>query len=202
MSNEYFDSMAAQWDDNPMRRELTKAVWNFIQNSVSLEEDMNVVDFGCGTGLLSVLLSEKVKTVYALDASVGMLGRLCEKIDVNKIRNIRTVHYDLSKDEPLNIKADVVVSSMALHHIKDTDDVIAVLSNYLCDGGSVVLTDLCSEDGSFHKDVEVFHNGFEPEEIEKKLQRNGLKIKANKMVYEIRKNDNVYPVFGICAVKE
>ena len=194
--------MAAQWDDNPIRRELTKAVWGFVQSCVDIQDDMKVVDFGCGTGLLSVLLAQKCQTVYSLDSSVGMLGRLCEKIDVNKIRNIRTVHHDISKDEPLNIKADVVVSSMALHHIKDTGGVITALSNYLCDGGSVVLTDLYSEDGSFHKDVETFHNGFEPEEIEKKLQSNGLKIKANKMVYEIRKNDDVYPVFGICAVKE
>jgi ubiquinone/menaquinone biosynthesis C-methylase UbiE len=201
MSNEYFDSMAMQWDDNPMRRELAKAVWNFIENSVVFNDGMEAIDFGCGTGLLSVLLSERVKSVYALDASVGMLGRLCEKIDRQGISNIRTVHHDITSDEPLKIAVDLAVSAMALHHIDDTAEAVGKLASYLKPGGRILLVDLFSEDGSFHTDVEVFHDGFEPADIEKLLTSNGLRIVKSEKIFEMKKNDAVYPVFGICGEK-
>lgn len=202
MTNEYFDAQAAQWDDNPIRVQLSNAVWQFVESCNVFGENVSAMDYGCGTGLMSVRLAEKLKTVYAVDVSIGMIGRLCEKIDENKIANIRVVRHDMTTDEPLKISPEIIVSAMALHHIDNTADIIEKMVSQVAPGGNIILADLCSEDGSFHSDVEVFHNGFEPSYIEGLLKDNDAEIVSSEVVHDLVKNEKAYPIFGICAKKK
>ena len=77
MNSDYFDTRAKTWDENPMRQQLTQSIFNFIQKTISLHQSMTALDYGCGTGLLSFLLSDKVKSVHAVDTSSGMLSKPC-----------------------------------------------------------------------------------------------------------------------------
>ena len=51
-----FDRAAAQWDNNPMRVARSKTVAESIRQAVPLRTDMQVLDFGAGTGLLTLAL--------------------------------------------------------------------------------------------------------------------------------------------------
>jgi 2-polyprenyl-3-methyl-5-hydroxy-6-metoxy-1,4-benzoquinol methylase len=201
MSNEYFDAKALEWDDSPMRQQLSRALWQFIEYCGVLNKDMSVLDYGCGTGLMSMRLSRKVKTVYAADISTGMLGRLCDKIDDSEINNIRVIRYNMMLDTPLNICPDIIISAMALHHIQDVEDVVEKMAAMIAPGGNIILADLCAEDGTFHSTIQIPHNGFEPAYIEDLLMGNGMEITKSQVVFEINKNDKNYPVFGISAKK-
>ena len=53
--------MAAEWDDNPVRRELASAVAEAIITTISLDKKWSVLDYGCGTAMVSAILSKKVK---------------------------------------------------------------------------------------------------------------------------------------------
>ena len=93
MSNEYFDKQAAAWDDNPVRRELTGAIAAFILGTISLNKQFSVLDYGCGTGLLSFLLSDKAASICAADVSDGMLAQVRKKITDGNVKNIEAVNF-------------------------------------------------------------------------------------------------------------
>ena len=49
-----FDRVAGEWDANPARVALARAVTEAIRASVPLRPDMAVMDFGAGTGLVTL----------------------------------------------------------------------------------------------------------------------------------------------------
>jgi precorrin-6B methylase 2 len=53
-NRERFDRLAAEWDANPGRVALTQAVVAAIRNAVPLRPDMRALDFGAGTGLVTL----------------------------------------------------------------------------------------------------------------------------------------------------
>ncbi|MFA5293819.1 MAG: class I SAM-dependent methyltransferase [Phycisphaerae bacterium] len=201
MSNEYFDKQAAAWNDNPVRRQLTSAIADFLSETIPLNKEFSVLDYGCGTGLLSFLISDKVSSVCAVDISDGMLAEVRKKIITQNVKNIQAVNFDITKDKPLNRTFDLITSAMAMHHIEDTFAAITKLSKLLNPGGWIALADLYAEDGSFHQRDVVVHNGFAPEKIAEHLKSLKMTSVIYKNVFEIPRNEKFYPVFCVCARK-
>jgi len=75
-----FDRLAAEWDANPGRVAIAKAVTAAIRNAVTLRPDMVAMDFGAGTGLVTLGLLSDVGSLTAVDASGEMLRLLDEKL--------------------------------------------------------------------------------------------------------------------------
>ena len=92
-----FDSAAADWDTNPGRVALARAVVDAIRTLVSLRPDMNVMDFGAGTGLVTLGLLPYVANLTAVDASGEMLRMLEQKLKALNVGNIRTLNCDIAK---------------------------------------------------------------------------------------------------------
>ncbi|KAL4422344.1 hypothetical protein ABPG75_008541 [Micractinium tetrahymenae] len=75
---------------------------------------------------------------------------------------------------------DLVLSHMTFHHLKDADETLRTLLQYLRPGGAVAVFDLLKEPGSdrFHSrqhSHSVFHpGGFTPEEMQQHMQGAGL----------------------------
>ena len=199
MSNEYFDKQALAWDDNPVRRELTSAIAAFICQTIPLNKQFSMLDYGCGTGLLSFLLSYKVGSICAADVSDGMLAQVRKKITAGNVENIEAANFDITKTTPLNRTFDLIVSAMAMHHIEDATGAITKLAQLLKPGGWLAIADLCAEDGSFHEKGVAVHKGFEPAEIAEHLKSLKMTSVKYKNVFEIPKNQRIYPVFCICA---
>jgi 2-polyprenyl-3-methyl-5-hydroxy-6-metoxy-1,4-benzoquinol methylase len=199
MHETYFDQRAATWDSNPNRLELAQAIMNCINNRIPLRADFSVLDYGCGTGLLSVLLASRVKSVTSADTSQEMLAQLQNKLTGNKISNIRAVVFDIIKPQRQCTVYDLVASSMTLHHLPDATRGITELCKLAKPGGWLTLADLFSEDGSFHSDVPVKYNGFDPEGLSTLIGNLGFQNVTFEFVYEIPRNNRTYPVFCICA---
>ncbi len=157
-----FDDLAAQWDTNPVRAALGSGVAEAMRATVPFAADWRIMDFGAGTGLVTLRLLDDVATVEAVDSSTGMLDVLDSKLAEASIDRVTTHRIDLTAaawdGEPL----EAVVSSMTLHHIADVPALLARLVEALRPGGWLALADLDSEDGSFHgPDVQdVHHLGF------------------------------------------
>jgi hydroxyethylthiazole kinase-like uncharacterized protein yjeF len=90
-----------------------------IKERVDLKRSDVVLDLGCGSGAFVVPAAKYCRKVYGADVSKTMLALLQEKLDAQGLKNVELFNdgfLSYSHDrEPL----DVVVSSIALHHIPD-----------------------------------------------------------------------------------
>ncbi len=49
-----FDKEAASWDEHPARIKLANDITHAISEQIVLMPEMDIMDFGCGTGLLAL----------------------------------------------------------------------------------------------------------------------------------------------------
>lgn len=170
-----FDKEAAHWDADPGRVKLAGDVAATIIKEVNPAGDVEVLDFGCGTGLLTLKLQPLVKTITGVDSSQGMLRVLQNKIEIQELKNVRTRFVDFEKDAHVEGPYNLIVSSMTLHHVPDTVALFKEWFTLLRPGGQVCFADLDTEDGSFHGDnTGVFHLGFDRENLRHLLHDAGF----------------------------
>jgi len=170
-----FDKEAAQWDANPGRVKLAHEVADAIIREAAPSRDMDVLDFGCGTGLVTLRLQPLVKSVTGVDSSQGMLGVLREKAGAQGLANVRTLLVDFEKGARIEGVFHLIVSSMTLHHVPGTAPLFRQWRELLVPGGMLCVADLDAEDGSFHGDnTGVFHFGFDREHLKKLLRETGF----------------------------
>ena len=176
MNNEKrdFDKEAISWDENPMRVKLSKDVADAISKQIGLTPDMNAMDFGCGTGLLTMHLQPLVHSITGIDTSQGMLDMLNAKVAKLKLPNVKTMLCDLTQGYPLTGSYQLVVSNMTLHHIKEIKPVLDQFYNVVTPGGYLGIADLDLDDGQFHDDnTGVFHFGFNRVTMRRNFTRRG-----------------------------
>jgi ubiquinone/menaquinone biosynthesis C-methylase UbiE len=158
-----FDKEAQNWDKG-LRIKMATDVANAIRREANLAKDMDVLDFGCGTGLLTLQLQPLVRSVTGVDLSAGMLEMLDAKLKDLGITNVKTRRVDLDGGDALEGSFDLVVSSMTLHHIKEPKALVDMLFRVTAPSGCICLADLDLDDGEFHRDNHgVFHFGFDRE---------------------------------------
>jgi len=196
-----FDSVAADWDANPTRVELAKSVANSIRSTVPLRSGMKAMDFGAGTGLLTLALSPYIGSLTAVDASGEMLRVLEQKLKALRIENVSTMFSDIRSISIAGASYDLIVSSMVLHHIPDVLPVLQHLRLCMKPGGWIALADLDSEDGTFHTDsTGVFHHGFDRSKVCEWLANAGFAKTSAREAYMIIRpsptgKDKQYGVF-------
>ena len=201
-----FDKVAASWDEKPQRRLLASAVSAGIAVDIPLHRGMQVLEYGCGTGLCGLQLASEVGHLTAADTSLGMLEELRRKIQSLGMENVTPT---LVAPDSWTLPAaayDLIFSSMVLHHIEATDILLQHFEKSLKPGGYLALADLQKEDGTFHDDpTGIAHHGFDPQAIISTLNRlSFLSLKA-RTVHVIRKqhsdDERTYPVFLITGQK-
>ena len=170
-----FNQAAATWDENPGRVKLARDIADSMIKNLTITSDMNVMDFGCGTGLLTVQLQPFVRSITGVDSSQGMLDILNRKITKLQMSNVKTMLVDIEKGQPLTGNYQLIVSSMTLHHIAEIKPILAQFYNVITPGGFLSIADLDSDDGQFHEDkTGVFHSGFDRAVIRKYFSEAGF----------------------------
>jgi 2-polyprenyl-3-methyl-5-hydroxy-6-metoxy-1,4-benzoquinol methylase len=171
-----FNKEASTWDEDPGRVKVANDIADTLLEEIKLTPRMDVLDFGCGTGLVTLRLSPRVRSVTGVDSSQGMLDILNAKIEKSNINNVRTRYLDLDREDVLDGRYDLVVSSMTLHHVKEIGSLLDRLSRIVAPGGCLCLADLDLDDGQFHSDnTGVFHFGFDREMLRQAFMAAGLK---------------------------
>jgi predicted TPR repeat methyltransferase len=202
-----FNQEAAQWDANPGRVKLANDVAAAIVRTAAISQDMDALDFGCGTGLVTLRLQPFVKTITGVDSSEGMLNVLRGKVRAGGLTNVQTQLVDFEKGDRVEGRFHLVVSSMTLHHVPDTSALFSQWFGLLVPRGLLCFADLDTEDGSFHGDnTGVFHLGFDRSKLKALLTkagfRNVLDTTATTMIKDVPgKGKKEFPVFLITAKK-
>lgn len=199
----HFDSKARQWDDNPVFRERGLKIADAIRQAVPLNRNMSALDYGCGTGLLSFPLRDELGAILAADSSAGMLEVLAGKIAAQGVTNMTPLKLDLLADPPPAQRFDLIVTSMTLHHVPDTDHILRLFHDLLNPGGYLCIADLDQEDGSFHGPEVDVHHGFDRTELGRRAGQAGFADAQFQTVFSIAKERESgtrdYPVFLMTA---
>jgi 2-polyprenyl-3-methyl-5-hydroxy-6-metoxy-1,4-benzoquinol methylase len=185
-----FNSGAASWDSRPTRVKLADDVADAIIEQIAITSDMDVLDFGCGTGLLTLRLQPLVGSITGVDSSPGMLEVFNAKIGELQLANVKALLCDLDKGDTIPGRYDLIVSSMTLHHVREIKPLLTLFHSLLNPGGILCLADLDLDNGLFHNDnTGVFHHGFDRNELRNAFLEAGFIDVREATAAEIVKED-------------
>ncbi|MEZ8194375.1 MULTISPECIES: class I SAM-dependent DNA methyltransferase [Vibrio] len=145
MANEW-DEYAVNWEKDQATGQFSQSVFNELEKLINLE-DVRVLDFGCGTGLLSQKLSPLVKDIVAIDGSEAMV----EELDKKELPNVEPVVDLLSRGLAAQHPAfrrqfDLVVASSVCGFLPNFQDSVSLIYTLLEDDGLFVHWDWLVED--------------------------------------------------------
>jgi cyclopropane fatty-acyl-phospholipid synthase-like methyltransferase len=185
-----FNEIASTWDENPFRQKLAQDVSDSILASVELHSDMRLLDYGCGTGLVTFHLLSHVAEAVGADSSSGMIDIFQQKVAAYGVQN--ATGRLLASSERIGSGYDLIVSSMVFHHVERPVELLKTFYTALNRGGFVCVADLDSEDGLFHggENAGIYHFGFERDRMESWFEEAGfLDVRSRLAATAIRENE-------------
>jgi 2-polyprenyl-3-methyl-5-hydroxy-6-metoxy-1,4-benzoquinol methylase len=182
-----FDIKAAGWDQNPIIWERAEAIANDIKRLLSLNKQMTALEFGAGTGVTSFILKDSLKEITLMDNSSEMVKVMNNKIKTSKVKNLKTLNFNLEQSDFIDVKFDLIFNQMVLHHITDIENIITKFYNLLNHGGFLAIADLYIEDGSFHGEGFTGHKGFDQAELSSLLLKSGFENISHRKCFVINK---------------
>jgi tRNA (cmo5U34)-methyltransferase len=189
----HFNHVANDWD-NEGKIKLMNTLATKTRKKLDIKDKVDILDFGCGTGLFGLEFIEQAKSITGIDTSEGMLEVFNKK--AANYNNIKSININLEQEE-CNLKVDLIVSSMTFHHLDNPSRTLKKLSSMLNPKGQLAIVDLEKEDGTFHPDnkaMGVKHLGFSNEEIKSWADEAGLKVELC-TINSLEKNDRSYNQF-------
>lgn len=199
----HFDKVAQTWDSNPIHIKRTEAIAENFRQIIPQKSNLTALEFGSGTGLLSIAMKDYFSEIILFDNSKEMVCTTIEKLADADIYHIIPMFFDLEHKD-YNLKTfDVIFTQMALHHVVDVEKILSKFYKLLNNNGILVIADIFKEDGTFHDQEFTGHLGFEPEKLAEILIKIGFTNPNFMQCFEIQKpnNPNKYPVFFMAANK-
>lgn len=142
----------------------------------SLLPPLDVVDFGCGTGVLTVEMAKWAKKVTAVDANADVLKQARDRADREGAKNVTFLREDLHRLSLPDRKQDLVVISQSLHHVEDPRTVLHEAARILKVPGRIVLMELMPHEEKWVQErLGHRHLGFEPDSLRARLEDAGFK---------------------------
>ncbi|MCC5801177.1 class I SAM-dependent methyltransferase [Rossellomorea vietnamensis] len=169
MEQNVFEEMAKRYDTEE-RMELAKVVVKEVKKELQDSQSKSLIDYGSGTGLVGLELTDMVESVLLIDSSEQMLEVAKAKITQKEITNADVLHSDFTQGTP-DVKADIVLMSLVLLHIPDTRKILQEMFMILHDGGKLIIVDFDKNEEISHPKV---HNGFAHEELKETLSDVGF----------------------------
>ncbi len=146
MKNEW-DDFAKDWDSYEDARVYSASAFECLSNIVKIS-NTNVIDFGCGTGLLTEKIITLAKSVIAIDSSKRMIDVLKNK----NLPGVQAISDELSlesiaENSLKESSIDIVVASSVFGFIPNYESIIELLKSLLVNQGYIIQWDwLSSED--------------------------------------------------------
>ena len=164
----------AETFDSPKNIFLANLVCQAVEKQIDVLSDKEILDFGGGTGLLSLPLAKQAKLVTLVDISEKMLEQARLKAEQQDIKNIQFLEQDLL-EKPLEKEFDLIVVCRVLHHMPDLDESLSLFHQHLRENGQLLLADFTK--------TEANHHGFDLAELEKQLIEHGFSSVHSQILY-------------------
>ena len=164
----------AETFNSPKNIFLANLVCQAVEKQIDVLSDKEILDFGGGTGLLTLSLAKQAKSVTLVDISKKMLEQARLKAERQEIKNIQFLEQDLLAN-PLEQEFDLIVVCRVLHHMPDLDAALSLFHQHLKEDGQLLIADFTK--------TETNHHGFELVELENKLIEHGFSSVHSQILY-------------------
>lgn len=141
----FWDKIAERYSQRPIADEAAYQKRLQITREY-LQPDMEVLEFGCGTGSTAISHAPYVKHIHALDISSKMIEIAQGKGEANNIENVT---FERSAIDELSVSdqtLDAVLGLSILHLLDNKEEVIAKVHRMLKPGGIFVTSTACLGD--------------------------------------------------------
>ena len=175
-----WDDYADGWDANPDVIAYSQLAFNSLQKHMTLS-GLSILDFGCGTGLLTEKLVNAGAHVVALDSSEKMIdaleGKSLNQVECHKA--VLTEAFLIEHPDWIN-RFDLVVASSVLAFVPDYDACLSLLAQCLKTNGKLIHWDWLKHDDFGFDETDIDH-GF------KVAQLKTIDINPNEFIMESEK---------------
>lgn len=144
-STKFWDRMAERYSKMPIGDEEVYQKKLQVTREY-LKPDMQVLEFGCGTGSTAIIHAPYVKHIQAIDISSKMLAIAQRKVDAEKIDNITFKQAVINEVSVADETLDAVLGLSILHLLADKEEAISKVHRMLKPGGIFVSSTVCLGD--------------------------------------------------------
>lgn len=120
------------------------AVTSAVIGVAAVQPGADVLDLGCGTGQISIPLASRGARVLGVDVSPAMASELRTQARRRGLSTLTAIALPIEELDLPPASVDLVVSSYALHHLRDADKarLVAAAFGWLRPGGRLVIADM------------------------------------------------------------
>ena len=144
-SSKFWDRIAKRYAKKPVADEAAYQRKLEVTRSY-FEPDMEVLEFGCGTGSTAIAHSPHVRHIRAIDVSSKMLEIAQEKADRGNIENVTFEQSTIEEIDVPDQSLDAVLGLSILHLLENKEETIARVHRMLKPGGVFVTSTICIAD--------------------------------------------------------
>jgi ArsR family transcriptional regulator len=151
------------------------------QGLIQIMNARSIVDLGCGTGKLAIMLYRSGKQVVGIDSSKERIKTAQSLLEHEpKIKRKKTdsaplisfIQADMEETGLPSASADLVLLSQSLHHVANPPVVLKEAFRLLLPGGKILLLDLASHQEDWMRDkFGDFWLGFSEEDVRRWMKQ-------------------------------
>ncbi|WP_086347677.1 class I SAM-dependent DNA methyltransferase [Candidatus Enterococcus clewellii] len=168
-----FEMMAKRYDSED-RLAVATIIANELREKISPHHYETALDFGCGTGLVGLQLTDLFQQMIFTDPSTGMIEQVEKKLAEQKITTVSAMNIDLlsESESKTAIQVDCIYMSQVLLHISDTKQVFEKLKPLIKPNGRLLIVDF---DLTATVQSSEIHPGFSHEQLTTLAEAAGYK---------------------------
>lgn len=145
VSPRFWDKVADRYSRRPIADEASYKT-KLEKSQSYFRPDMELLEFGCGTGSTAIIHAPHVKRIQAIDISPKMIEIAKDKARTARVQNVdfevQTIENFAAPDESF----DAILGLSILHLVKDKDAVLKKVFRLLKPGGVFISSTVCVSD--------------------------------------------------------
>jgi ubiquinone biosynthesis O-methyltransferase len=141
-SEKFWDKQAENYAKQQQNIQLTDNR-DFVNTLKYLNINDTVLDYGCGAGIVSNAIADKVKEIQAIDISSKMIEVAKRKASEHNIKNINYAQATIFDERYQKESFNVILAFRILHMLEDTQAVMGRINELLKPGGVFISVTTC-----------------------------------------------------------
>ena len=192
--------LAERYDNKPWQKQLTARVTTEIQSQLNfilgrhtnndepptanVRRDLRLLDYACGTGMITRALGSRCSEAVGIDISSSMIDQYQKLAESYPIPGLRTsaVVGNLFTEQPPSTKFngegfynfDVAAVGFGFHHFSSQGMCIRRLTERLKPGGTIFIVDFCADGEKLPMKAGATAHGFDEDTMKELLESEGL----------------------------